>query len=225
MYKLYKITNRVNGKLYIGITKLGLNQRWAKHLKDSQDPKYPLHRAIKKHGADSFSIELLKESTNRTYISDLEEPTILEYNSRGNGYNVAKGGYGGDLGTEANIKRKNTLASRPLSEKQRLADLQRQRQVGKTKENDAGRRAQAEKVKGNKFALGLAHSDETKKKMRESHLGKKRTAETRQRMSTSAIINHNGKRFSGRRASCLCCQKEWDIGNFTQHIKRSNNVI
>lgn len=174
MYKLYKITNRVNGKLYIGITKLGLNQRWAKHLKDSHNPKYPLHHAIKKHGADLFSIELLKESTNRTYISNLEEPTILEYNARDNGYNVAKGGYGGDLGIKANIKRKNTLANRPLSEKQRLADLQRQRQVGKTKENDAGRRAQAEKIKGNKFALGHTHSDETKKKIRESHLGRKK---------------------------------------------------
>lgn len=220
MYKLYKITNRVNGKLYIGITKLGLSQRWFKHLTDSLHPKYPLHRAIKKYGAEHFCIELIQEDRSRKIISDLEEPTILLFDARSNGYNVAKGGYGGDLGAEA----RNTLLNRTLEEKQRLSELQRQRQLGKTKENDAGLRAQSEKIKGNKFALGLKHSDETKQKISKANKFS-RTSETRQRMSISAKENKNGSRFNGRRACCLCCMRDWDLGNFTQHIKRNSDVI
>ena len=157
-------------------------------------------------------------------ISSLEEPTILEFDSRQNGYNVAKGGYGGDLGKEANRKRSQTMLNRPQEEKDRLADLQRNRQLGRTKLNDAGRQAQSDKIKGNKFALGHKHSPETKRIISEANKGPK-SISTRQKMSQYAIMNNNGARFAGRRASCICCQREWDIGNYTQHIKRRTNVI
>lgn len=223
MHKLYKITNLVNQKCYVGITKLTLNERWVRHLQSSKNPKYPLHRAIKKYGPDSFQIELIEESLDRKLISDLEEPTILQLDSRNNGYNVAKGGYGGDLGPEANAKRRQTVRNRTPEEKSRISKIQSFLQTGRTKENDPGRRSQSEKIKGNKFALGLKHTEETKRRISESNRFS-RSLETRHRMSTSAIINENGKRFAGRRASCLCCHKEWDIGNFTQHIKREHRL-
>lgn len=211
----------VNEKLYIGITKLSLAERWAKHLKDSINPKYPLHCAIKKYGVSNFKIDLLEESNKKEYISSLEEPTIQKFNSRSHGYNVALGGYGGDLGPEANNKRKLTIANRSNEDKKKLSDLQRKRQCGKTKYNDAGRLSQSIKVTGNQFALGSIHSEETKKKISNSSIGKIVTDITRQRMSESAIINNNGTRFAGRRVSCLCCLKEWDIGNYTQHIRKN----
>lgn len=221
MYSLYKITNLVNQKTYIGITKLTIQQRWKSHLNHSANPKCPIQWAIQKYGAENFSIEVLFESEDRQFISELEEPTIQQTRSRisENGYNVAVGGYGGDLGQEVNLRRRNTIRSRSFEEKTRLSNMQRQRQVGKTKVNDAGRRAQSEKVKGNKFASGLKHTDETKRKISESNKFK-RSTETRHKMSKSAILNNNGSRFTGRRACCLCCQKEWDIGNYTQHLRR-----
>ena len=221
MYKLYKITNSVNNKPYIGITKLSVEQRWTKHVKDSANPKYPLQRAIHKYGMDNFSVELLEESEDRSYISGLEEPTIQKYDSRANGYNVAKGGYGGDLGPEANQKRRNTLLSRPEDVKKQYADLQRVLQLGKTKDNDKGRKAQSEKIKGNNFAKGLIHSPETKKIISEANKGPK-SQKTRQKMSESAIINNNGARFQNYRGCCLCCKQEFDKGNLVQHLRRMN---
>lgn len=221
MYKLYKITNTVNQKLYIGITKLTVEQRWSIHVEHSNNPRYPLQRAIKKYGAHNFQLELLEESEDRSYISALEEPTILQYDSRKNGYNVAKGGYGGDLGAEASEKRRQTILNRPDEEKERLAEQQRIRQTGKTKENDAGRRAQAEKIKGNQFALGLQHTDTTKQVIGDANR-KPKTQSTRQKMSNSAIINNNGKRFEGYNSCCLCCRREFNKGNLVQHLKRMN---
>lgn len=221
MYKLYKITNSVNNKLYIGITKLSVKQRWAQHIKDSAIPTYPLHRAISKYGVDNFVVEILVESEDRSYISGLEEPAIQKYNSRANGYNVAKGGYGGDLGPEANQKRRTTLLGRSEDVKTHYSNLQRARQVGKTKYNDQGRRAQSEKMKGNSFARGLIHSPETKKIISEANKGPK-SVETKRKMSESAIINNNGARFQNHRGCCLCCKREFDKGNLVKHLRRMN---
>lgn len=222
MYKLYKITNQVNKKSYIGITKLEVEQRWFQHVTNSINPKYPLHLAISKYGTSNFTIELLEESDDRSYISSLEEPTIQYNNSRKNGYNVALGGYGGDLGHEANQKRSSTLLNRPQDIKDHYADLQRDRQLGKNKENDLGRKSQAEKIKGNKFALGLIHSPQTKEVISEANKVPK-TQNTRQKMSDSAIVNNNGKRFQGYGGCCLCCKREFDKGNLMQHLKRMND--
>lgn len=222
MYKLYKITNRINDKSYIGITKLSLQARWAKHLKDSHNPKYPLHRAIKKYGAENFTIELLTENASRSVISKLEEPTILLHNSRNSGYNVALGGYGGDLGPEATAKRLETIKNWP---DQRKADHKKklsERNLGKTKHNDAGRKSQSEKITGNKFRLGIPHDANARAKISSALTGKPKSDLARSHMSASALKNQNGKRFAGRRATCLCCSKEWDIGNYTQHIKRKD---
>ena len=221
MYKLYKITNSVNNKLYIGITKLPIDQRWAQHIKDSENPKYPLHRAIKKYGKDSFAIELLVESDDRVYISELEEPSIQKYDSRANGYNVAKGGYGGDLGPEANKKRSNTILNRPENIKRHYSAIQSARQLGKTKDTDQGRRSQSEKIKGNIFAKGLIHSTETKHIISEANKGPK-SRKTRQKMSESAILNNNGARFEGYNSCCLCCRREFNKGNLIQHLRRMN---
>lgn len=220
MHKLYKITNNINQKCYIGITKLSIHERLSLHVTASHTPKYPIQYAIRKYGPENFSIELLCEDTSRKIISDLEEPTILQFNARANGYNVAKGGIGGDLGEEAAAKRSATMLARSPEEKARLANLQRERQLGKTKLTDAGRLAQSQKMLGNQFAKGLIHSAETCQKISNSNKGKIRSAETKQRIKNAAITNSNGKRFAGRRASCICCQKTWDIGNYIQHIKR-----
>lgn len=221
MYSLYKITNLVNQKTYIGITKLTIQQRWNSHVKHSEYPRCPIQWAIQKYGAENFSIELLQESEDRRTISELEEPTIHQTRSHisENGYNVAKGGYGGDLGAEANAKRRETISKFDQTKKDLIGNKIRTANTGKNKYNCMGKRSQSEKVAGNKFALGHKHTDETKKKLSELHKGPK-SQSTRQRMSKSAILNNNGSRFNGRRACCLCCKKEWDIGNYTQHLRR-----
>ena len=221
MYKLYKITNAVNGKTYIGITKQTLEERLTLHISHSRNPKYPIQYAINKYGSENFSIELLEESEDRKYISELEEPTIIRYDSRNQGYNVAVGGICGNLGPEAFAKRKETISNYTTDRKAEYKERLRLRNLGKTKETDYGRLAQSEKIKGNKFALGLKHSEETKEIISKANK-KPKSQKTRQKMSNSAKINKNGQRFSLYRGCCLCCKREFDLGNLSQHLKRMN---
>ena len=52
---IYKITNRINGKVYIGQTRMSLNVRWWHHCNRKDCPA--LHHAIKKYGAENFTVE------------------------------------------------------------------------------------------------------------------------------------------------------------------------
>lgn len=225
MYKLYKITNIVNNKHYIGITKLTLIQRLTKHIKDSQNPKYPLHRAIAKHGKEKFKIELIEESVDRKHISESEEPAILRYDSRKNGYNIAIGGYGGDLGPEANVKRAQTKLNFSVDKKQELAEKQSLRQTGKTKFNDSGRLAQSLKMIDNKHRLNIPQTEETKEMISLKNTGKIRSETAIQNYRKCAKLRGTGFQLQGKKISCICCKREWDLGNFTQHINRKNNEL
>lgn len=227
MYKLYQITNTVNGKSYIGITKLSINERWNVHISNSRKPKYPLHLAIAKYGFESFTVILLEENEDRTVISGLEEPTIqrLKTHITQHGYNVAKGGIGGDLGQDAQHKRLETIKNYSPERKAEYKEKLRQRNLGKTKDNDVGILAQSEKMKGNSFRKGILHESASKLKISEGNTGKVRTQEARQNYSNSAKIRGTGHQLQGKKVSCLCCNKDWDLGNFTQHIRKNNNVI
>lgn len=100
---LYKITNLVNGKMYIGVTK-DPEQRKRQHFhsRPSKGKDYPIRHAVKKYGKDNFSFEVLCIGSE-DYIYDLEKKAIIAYGTIRNGYNVAAGGKGGE-GSE--IKRR-----------------------------------------------------------------------------------------------------------------------
>ena len=223
MYKLYQITNTINGKSYIGITKLSIQERWNIHLSNSRKPKYPLHRAIVKYGPEFFTITLLEESEDRKYISGQEESTIQRLNTHIStmGYNVAKGGYGGDLGPEATAKRIATIGNYSPEQRIRWKESLSRRNLGKTKETDSGRMAQSVKIKGNQFRKDIPHSAESKNKIAAGNTGKVRSEIARQHYRNNAIIRGTGHQLQGKKISCLCCKREWDIGNYTQHITRN----
>ena len=63
MTQIYKITNTINNKLYIGKTNLTLLQRFKQHIYSSKKiklEKRPLYSAFKKHGIENFSISLIE---------------------------------------------------------------------------------------------------------------------------------------------------------------------
>ena len=57
MIGIYKITNKLNGKVYIGQS-INIEKRWRQHI---SDPGYDIHNAIKKYGKENFSFEVLLE--------------------------------------------------------------------------------------------------------------------------------------------------------------------
>jgi group I intron endonuclease len=227
MYKLYKITNTINGKSYIGITKYSINERWNTHISNSRKPKYPLQHAIAKYGPNFFTITLLEENEDRKLISNLEEPTIQQFQTHitQHGYNVAKGGFGGDLGSESTAKRIETIKNYSPEKKAEHKEKLRKRNLGKTKENDFGRLSQSEKIKGNTFRKEIPHSTESKLKISKSNTGKQRSQESRQNYSKNAKLRGTGPQLQGKKVCCLCCSREWDLGNFAQHIRKNKNVI
>ena len=94
---IYKITCKVNNKVYIGQTTETLEKRFRRHMgyqKDSHDTKF--YRAVRKYGVDNFYIELLDKATSRLELNLLEEHYIKAYNSIEEGYNTALGKIGGD---------------------------------------------------------------------------------------------------------------------------------
>ena len=224
MYKIYQITNIVNGKRYVGITKLSIKSRWNKHLKDSKNPKYPIHLAISKYGSSNFEITVLHEIEDRKYAGELEERTIqlLETRITQKGYNVAKGGYGGNLGPEAQLKRLETIRNFSPERKAEYQKKLHERNLGKTKENDPGRLSQSKKIKGNSFRKDIPHDNESKLKISKGNTGKIRSPESIEKYRKAAKIR-GAKHFAGKKISCLCCKRNWDMGNFAQHIKRMKN--
>lgn len=72
-FKLYKITNQVNSRIFIGVTSSSLEQKWQKHLSDAKSPFYPLHCDIQKYGEDKFVIELVSESDDRIQIAKVKD--------------------------------------------------------------------------------------------------------------------------------------------------------
>lgn len=94
---IYKITNVLNGKMYIGKTSSTIQARWKEHRQDAarrSKEHRPLYSAIKKYGADNFIIEQLEEVPNDEIAREREIFWIEYYGSFKNGYNATKGGDG-----------------------------------------------------------------------------------------------------------------------------------
>lgn len=96
--KIYKITNTINTKVYIGYTERTLYERFASHTRHArQKPHYPLYAAMHEYGISRFRIELIEELSQSTFdnsrIADQRERYwIDQYNSAyPNGYNADSG--------------------------------------------------------------------------------------------------------------------------------------
>ena len=90
---IYKFTNKINNKCYIGVTNIGFDERKKQHIHSSKKPKYQFHKAIKKYGIDSFLEEILeKDIKTKKLANKLEIYYINLFNSYKNGYNMTEGG-------------------------------------------------------------------------------------------------------------------------------------
>jgi group I intron endonuclease len=97
---IYKITNLVNNKIYIGQTCRTIEQRWKEHLKrrlyeNGNGYNYHLYKSMRKYGTENFIIEEI-EYCNDDILNEREMFWIQEYESFNPdiGYNATMGGSG-----------------------------------------------------------------------------------------------------------------------------------
>ena len=93
---IYKATNKINGKCYIGQTTINIEKRKYKHewdSKNSQDNNY-FHNALNKYDKNNFEWEILEKCNSKNELDEMEYHYIKQYNSFNNGYNITMGGEG-----------------------------------------------------------------------------------------------------------------------------------
>lgn len=147
MVGIYKITNLENNKIYIGQS-INIEERWKDHRTDYLRSDVLLYRAMRKYGIENFKFEVLEECA----VEELDEREIFyinKYNSyicspNSQGYNMTLGG-GGVRGLTLKEESKEKISNT-------LKELYRDKE--------------------NHPMYGVARSEETKRKISESHKGK-----------------------------------------------------
>ena len=95
---IYKVTNKVNGKVYIGQTIQTIKNRWYEHCRTKNISKaeknMKIKRAILKYGKENFTVETLEECDS-ALLNDRERYYISYFDSYKNGYNSTEGGQDG----------------------------------------------------------------------------------------------------------------------------------
>lgn len=174
---IYKVTNKINGKVYIGQSVEVLIQRKCRHTNDAKNGNgYYLHRALRKYGVDNFKWEVIQICKDIDELNQQEAYFIALYDSMNTGYNLTSGG-------------ENYIRS------EKTKDILRQINLGKKLSEES-------KEKMRQSHLGKKLSEETKQKIRQTNLGKKHTPESIKKMSGE---NHPffGKHLSVQRKEKL----------------------
>lgn len=149
--KIYSITNKINNKKYIGVTK-DLDTRKRKHfweLKNNRHSNEKLQRDYNVFGASAFEVEILEELKYATKKEGFKKEVfyIGKYNSCDDGYNMSYGADGSNL----------------------------------SQITDDTREKHRQEMLGNTYWLGRKHTEETKKKIGDVHRGKTVKASTRKK--------------------------------------------
>lgn len=145
---IYKITNKLNGKSYIGQSKEA-ERRFKMHKWRANNLTYTntIYQAMRKHGVDNFSFEIIEECASPEELNEAEKFWIAYYDTYNRGYNMTEGGDKPPLQTG------------------------KQCVLGYHHTEDAKKRI-GEAAKGNTRAKGYRHTEEAKRRIAEAAKGR-----------------------------------------------------
>jgi group I intron endonuclease len=117
---IYLLTNRINGKYYVGQTVQCLHRRLRVHRDVAPLKRGPLQCAIQKYGMDAFDVDILAETDNIEHLNLLETLWIvaLRANEPGIGYNCNTGGNNKRFNPESRRKMSESHVGKTLSAEQ-----------------------------------------------------------------------------------------------------------
>ena len=187
---IYLITNRVNGKRYVGQTVNTLKHRWNLHVGHSRNPKRSgvLCSAIRKYGPENFEMKVLAKCDSMEEMNHRETYYINKIfkTLSPNGYNLDSGGKNKIMHPDTKIK---------------LSAAKKGKKIGPFSEEHKRRISEANKGKN----LGGTLSEETCRKISEAHkgeksfmFGKKQTEKNKKAVSKA---NKNNKYWVGKKHS------------------------
>ncbi len=180
---IYKITNKINGKIYIGQTIRPVDVRWRCHCQKGN----ALFNAINKYGKENFTIEEIDRACSINELNEKEIFWIKELNCVApNGYNLRLGGESGGRHSEETRKRISEASKgRVVSE-----DTRKKKSIMFSGENNP--------AFGKNYNQGKECSPETRDKISKAHTGMKRSEETCRKIGESKkgiVCWRNGKKF------------------------------
>lgn len=166
---IYKVTNKITGRVYIGQTIGSIRQRWVHHCGKWSSCLYLKH-SIQKHGKENFTIEEIYKANSLEELNKKEEELIILYDSRNieKGYNIRHGGNNSKPSEESKKKMSISSTGKKHSEetKQKMSELRKNMTA------------------------------ETRLKMSESRKGKVQSIETKEKRIRTMRLNKNIKELA-----------------------------
>ncbi len=183
MHYLYRITDTLNGKVYIGQSNKE-NERWRQHkyFAKQDEPIQYVHRAMKKYGVHNFTYEVIAMCQSQEDADWTETELIKQYDSQNkeHGYNVA---LGGDHAWNAGLP----TEQQPMYGKHHTEESKAQ-----ISKSNMGKimplHTDEWKVRQKVWVTGRTVSEKTREKMSLAQIGKFVSEETRNNMSESAKV-------------------------------------
>lgn len=200
---VYRATNRVNGKAYVGITSKGASVRWREHVYNARTERVcPIHLAILKYGTDAFDVEVIETCLGYDMLRVREVYWIAKLRTRApRGYNLTAGGEGMfGYRTSDETKRKMSATKTGKKKSPEMRAKMREIALNRPPEHLAkisaaltGRKIPRDVVeKVRKSNIGRTASPESIEKRMAKIRGMKHTPESRANMSRAQI----GRTFS-----------------------------
>lgn len=193
---IYKATNKVNGKSYIGQTVKPLKSRITEHRSAARYYRdgCHFHNSIRKYGIESFVWEVLCKCESVEDLNYTEILFIEKFNTFNNGYNLTTGGYG-----SPGIKgEKNSKYGKKVSNetRQKMSESQTGKKLSEETKSKISNAKKGKTLSNNHKTKIKISMNKAAKKGKESYMyGKKLSRETRLKMSES----HKGIEFSEER--------------------------
>ena len=205
MIGIYKVTNKINKKSYIGQSK-NIEQRLKDHKLVCRERNVLLKRALKKYGVENFDYEIIEECK----LNELDEREIYWINKLKPEYNLDTGGKGSP----------NHIVT---DETKRVL-----KQKGKEFWNNLDEKTKQKIINQNLKGPAIGHkvSKETREKLRQCNLGKKQSKETiEKRKQTMIEKKKNGYiQTNGNHRKKVICIETGEIFNSLKEAKDKYNL-
>lgn len=213
---IYKIVNKVNGKIYVGQTS-NIKKRCKAHLVKLKNEKHCnsyLQNAWNKYGEKNVIFESI-EICNVDDLNNREIFWIKKMDSFENGYNLTLGGEGN----------RGYVVPTESREKMSKAKKGKQYRLGCTNTEESKSKLSASQM-GNKYCLGRIYSDQTKAKL--SLASKNKSMEAKEKLSKASVEKNSKKVFSAEQIfnTTRDCAEHFkiNIGTMRNYLSGNNKM-